>query len=335
MDKKINVVTGATGHIGVALCVELKRRGEYVRALHRNGSPAVAVLEKIADEILYCDVTNKDELSEAFKGADTVFHLAGIIAIQSKLTEEVRNVNVQGTKNVCEACLEHNIRKLVYTSSVHALSFKNNKEILTEPDRYDPSKVHGGYAKSKAEASNVVLDFAANGLDATLALPSGVIGQYEYRRSNFGQMVADVCDRKLPAIVTGRYDFVDVTDVALALIDLRDKGAKGESYILSGHIMTVRELANAAAKGAGVKAPKLCFPNFLVRWVAKLIEKRAEKKGHMPMFTPYSMKVLKDNCNFSHEKITALTGYAPRELEEPLKEQAQFYINITKKAAKK
>lgn len=330
--KDINVVTGATGHIGFALCAELKKRGEYVRALYRNGSPAVPELNKLVDEVIYCDVTKYEELLTAFKNAASVFHLAGVISISSKYTENLKNVNVEGTKNVCKACVECDVKKLVYASSVHALAFKNNKEILTEPKRFSPEKVYGGYAKSKAEASNIVLDFVKDGLDAVLVLPSGVVGDHEYRRSNFGQMIADVADRKLPALVTGKYDFVDVKDVAKAMADLKDTGVKGESYIISGEIMTVKQLVTAAANAAGIKPPKICVPNRLVRIVAKLMEKKAEKRGDVPMFTPYSMKILKENCNFSHAKLTALTGYTPRKVEEAIYEQTQFYINIIRNA---
>lgn len=325
MEKKINVVTGANGHIGVALCVELKERGEYVRAVCRSGSAGLNFLRTFADEVVFADIRNIEEVEKVVSGADTVFHLAGIIAIETEMTPEIYEVNVGGTKNVCEACLKHKVRRLVYTSTVHTLYFKNNKEILTEPDRYYPEKLTGAYAISKAEASNIVIDYAAKGLETVLALPSGVVGTYEYRRSNLGQMVADVADRKLPAGVTGRYDFVDVKDVAAALCDLKDKGVSGESYILSGHILTAKQLIKHAASAAGVKPPWFYAPNFLVRLVARFIEKRAVKKGKRVTFSPYSLKVLKDNCNFSHAKIAALTGYSPRSIDLAVKEQVEFF----------
>jgi dihydroflavonol-4-reductase len=159
-------------------------------------------------------------------------------------------------------------------------------------------------------------------------MPSGVIGGFELKRSNFGQMVVDVTERRLPIYVTGRYDFVDVKDVAKALADLATKGVSGESYILSGHILSIKELVETSARAAGVPPPKICLPLGFVKLFAGIAENIALKKGTTPMFTPYAMKVLGDNCNFCHDKITALTGYAPRPLSEALKDQVDFYKEV-------
>jgi dihydroflavonol-4-reductase len=184
--------------------------------------------------------------------------------------------------------------------------------------------VFGPYAISKAEACNLVLNALPWGLDAVIALPSGVIGAYEYKLSNFGQMISDVARRKLKAYIKGEYDFVDAEDVASALADLAKKGVKGESYFITGNKITVKELVRTAAKAAGVRAPWFCAPYGLAKLFASGAEKRAVKRHDMPTFTPYSLKVLRDNCNFSHEKLTALTGYAPRPIAESLKAQVEF-----------
>jgi len=162
-------------------------------------------------------------------------------------------------------------------------------------------------------------------------MPSGIIGGFELKRSNFGKMVVDVTERRLPVLITGRCDFVDVKDVAKALADLAFKGESGETYILSGHILSVKELIGFSAEAAGVKPPTLCFPLGFVKLFAGIAEKISMLLGQTLMFTPYAMKVLGDNCNFSHEKITALTGYNPRPLKDALKDQVDFYLNVYKK----
>jgi dihydroflavonol-4-reductase len=185
---------------------------------------------------------------------------------------------------------------------------------------------------TKAIASNLVLDAVhTRGLDAVIGMPSGIIGGFELKRSNFGQMVVDVAERRLPVYITGRYNFVDVKDATKALADLAVKGVSGESYILSGHTLSVKELVETSARAAGVKPPKLCLPLGFVKLFAGIAENLALKKGQTLMFTPYAIKVLGANCNFSHDKITALTGYAPRPLDAALKEQVDFYTEVFKK----
>ncbi|MDR3318230.1 MAG: NAD-dependent epimerase/dehydratase family protein [Clostridiales bacterium] len=328
---EIHVVTGATGRTGLALCAALKARGKYVRALYCNDTKSLPYLERYADEIVHADIRNKEELTAAFENAAYVYHLAGIVSIATKMDKLLKAVNITGTQNVIDACLERNVKRLIYTGTVHTLPFTNNTDVLREIDRYAPDRVGGAYAVSKSIASNLVLDAVKDrGLDAVIGMPSGIVGGFEFKRSNFGQMISGVADRTLKVAVKGRYDFVDVLDVATALADLAVLGVKGESYILSGHTITVKELVRITARAAGVKPPKVFFPLWVVKLFAGAAERRSLRKNKTLMFTPYAIKVLGDNCNFSHEKITALTGYNPRGMEDALTDQVSFYLDVYK-----
>jgi dihydroflavonol-4-reductase len=331
-DKTIHLVTGAAGRTGLALCAELKSRGCRVRALiHSRNDAALPFLRQYSDEVTAADIRKPEELAAAFSGAAYVYHLAGIVSIASKVDRDLYAVNVTGTRNVIDACLNSAVRRLVYTGTVHTLPFHDNTSVLREIPRFDPDAVHGAYAVTKAQASNLVLDAVRDhGLDAVIGMPSGIVGGFELKRSNFGQMVVDVAERRLPVYLTGQYDFVDVRDVAKALADLAVKGVKGESYILSGHTVTVKELVRMAARSAGVYPPKICLPLPLVTFFSYFAEWYSVLTRRTLMFTPYAMKVLGDNCNFSHEKISALTGYAPRGIAEAIEEQVDFYFKVYK-----
>ncbi|WP_010262556.1 NAD-dependent epimerase/dehydratase family protein [Treponema primitia] len=332
MSHEIHVVSGATGRTGLALCAELHARGRYVRALYYRGEKVIPFLKQYADEVIFADITLPESIGPALAGASYVYHLAGIVSIASKIDANIRAVNIDGTQNVIDACLASGVKRLVYTGTVHTLPFTDTTSILREIPRFESDAVAGAYAVSKALASNLVLDAVkTRGLDAVIGMPSGIVGGFELKRSNFGQMVVDVAERRLPVYITGRYDFVDVKDVAKALADLADKGVSGESYILSGHTLSVKELVETSARAAGVKPPKLCLPLGFVKLFAGIAENIALRKGQTLMFTPYALKVLGDNCNFSHEKITALTGYAPRPVTDALKDQVEFYFDVYKK----
>jgi dihydroflavonol-4-reductase len=177
------------------------------------------------------------------------------------MNSEIAGTNIYGTKNVIDACLGSGVKRLVYTGTVHTLPFTDTKTVLQEIPRFCPEEVYGSYAVSKAAASNLVLDAVQEQrLDAVIAMPTGIAGGFELKRSNFGQMIADVAEGRLPVYIKGRYDFVPVRDVAQALADLATAGGAGESYIVSGSVVTVEELVTWAAKAAGVKPPKICIP---------------------------------------------------------------------------
>lgn len=326
MEKKINVVTGATGRLGFCLVNELKARGEYVRALIHTDDDVADKLRALADEAVTGDVRDPASLLEAFKGADKVYHMAGIVTIETKITKELRDVNIGGVKNVIDACLQNKVRRLIHCASLHAVHFSNNTDMLRELPYYEPDKLKGAYAISKAHGANMVLDAVRQqGLDAVIGMPAGILGPFEYRVSNLGQLVIDISEGKLPVYIPGRYNYVDVRDVANGFIDLSEKGVKGESYLLTGHIMETKEMVEIMAKYAGTKPPRVCLPMWLVGLFAPIAEYVYIKRGKRPLFTPYSLKVLRDNCNFSYEKAAAAIGYNPRSLEESIADEVAFF----------
>ena len=331
LDTPIHVVTGANGRTGAALCAELKKRGIYVRAFIRPSAEKYRpFLEPYVDEFVYGDIRDAPSVERAFSGAACVYHLAAIVSIASKMTREIEDVNIGGVRNVIAACKKNRAGRLVYTGTVHTLPFYNNDDVLCEIERYRPEDVDGPYAVSKSIASNLILDAATEGLNAVIGMPSGIVGGFEYKTSNFGQMVHDVCDGRLGVYLKGRYDFVDVRDVAAALADLACKGEAGESFILSGHTVPVKDIVTYAAQASGRKPPALCIPRPIVKAFSYPAEWWSLACGRTLVFTPYAIKVLGDNCNFSHQKISALTGYSPRPIQEAIAEQVDFYLNVYK-----
>mgnify|MGYP005805704425 CR=1 FL=1 len=125
------VVTGASGHIGNVLVRELIKNGYEVKAFVLENEN-VEYLKELQIEICYGDVRNIESLEKAFQGAEIVFHLAGIIDIGTTKRKTIYSVNVEGTKNVLQACKKEKVKKLVYTSSVHAIAEKPIGEVITE-----------------------------------------------------------------------------------------------------------------------------------------------------------------------------------------------------------
>jgi dihydroflavonol-4-reductase len=327
MDSKdIHVVTGASGRTGFPLCLELIKRGKRVRALYREDGEAAGRLRAAGCEMTRCDITDLSTVEAAFEDGTYVYHLAGIVSIESKLSKALERVNIAGTQNVIDACIKQKVKRLIYTGSVHMLQTPDKTSVISEPMRFDPSKVHGGYAKCKAAAGNLVLDAKNRGLEVVMALPSGIIGPYEYTKSYFGEMIGRVATKKLRCYIKGKYDFVDARDIASALCDLAYKGQNGECYIVSGNTVTVKEMMDIVTKAAGVKPVKTIVPYFLAKLFAGAAERYALRKKRKPVFTAYSVKVVRDNCNFSHGKLTALTGYSPRSAEVSLRDQTEFIL---------
>lgn len=158
------VVTGATGHIGNVLVRELLSRGENVSVVIPPFEDT-ACLDGLQLEMVKGDVRQIDSLIQAFRGGDVVYHLAGVISILPGKNELLHQVNVVGTRNVVEACLKTDVRRLIYTSSIHAVKEPPHGTVIDETLPYGPDTVLGDYAKSKARATLEVLKGVKRGLD--------------------------------------------------------------------------------------------------------------------------------------------------------------------------
>ena len=254
-----------------------------------------------------------------------MYHLAGIISILPGKNELLHQVNVVGTQNAVEACLRTSVRRLVYTSSIHAVREPPHGTVIDETCPYDPDHVLGDYAKSKAQATLEVLKGVEQGLDAVIVCPTGMIGPYDYKISEMGQLLMNFVRADLKAYIDGSYDFVDVRDVAAGLILACEKGRSGESYILSGEQITVRGLLLMLEEITGVKAPTLKVPVWLARTAAKVASLYYRLTKAKPLFTTYSVDVLASNSLISSEKARRELGYSTRSIRESVEDAVSWF----------
>lgn len=324
----IYIITGANGFLGNNLVRALvKNPNNEVRALVSSPNRADA-LKHLNCKIFAGDVTQPDSLADIFnvpKGAKVyVIHCAAIVYIKSKPNPTLRAVNVHGTQNIVDKTLQIGA-KLVYVNSVHSIPELPNGEVMAEIDHFDPAKVEGAYAKSKAEAAQLVLDAVKNrGLDACIVHPSGIIGPYDYKTSHLTQLIIDTMTGRLKAGVKGGYDFVDVRDVVNGIIAACEKGKSGECYILSGHYVSVPDLLKMIAEASGRKPVKTFLPLWLAELTAPLSEIYYNIKKQPPLYTKYSLYTLRSNANFSHAKADRELGYRSRPTKETIVDTVQW-----------
>jgi dihydroflavonol-4-reductase len=306
-----------------------------VRSLAARGAgPLRALVRPTADlsslagldvEIAQGDVLDPSSLLPAFAGADTVFHLAGIVSIARGGFPRLHETNVEGTRNVLAACREAGVRRLVYCSSIHAFVVPSAGSCLTEESPIDPSRAAGAYDRTKAEATLSVREAIGQGLDAVMVFPTGVLGPYDFRPSNTGELVLACAQGRLKAYVDGAYNFVDVRDVAQGLISAAQEGRSGEGYILAGHDVTVREMLLSIEAVTGTPAPRLRLPFGLVRRLSFLIPVYYAATRQKPLFTTYSLDVISSGCAMTNQKAERELGYRPRPFQETMEDTVRWF----------
>ena len=323
------LVTGATGFLGRVVAEELVRRKAQVHALVLHDDPYTDLLPKEVRTVIG-DVCDKSSLSDFFADADSrtcVIHCAGIVSVASRPGPRLYQVNVGGTWKVLRQCMEHDVGKMVYVSSVHAIPEKPKGCIISEDCEFSPGLVDGDYAKSKAAATELVFDAAERGLNASIVFPSGIIGPGDLQGGSFTSMAKSFLSGKLPFAVRGGYDFVDVRDVARGILACSESGEPGKGYILSGHYVTIRRMLQLVGKAAKLKYRSLCLPLGLARLAAPYYERRSLRERKPLFFTPYSVSVLASNGQFSHAAASERFAYQPRPIEETLGDMTAWLLN--------
>ncbi len=323
MAEKINVVTGAKGYLGYALVKELAARGEKIRvSLHSDSS----VLDEFGVEKYIGDVCDPVHLEEAFAGADTVYHVAGVIDITGTKDDLVWRVNYEGTKTVVEVCKKCGVKNLVFVSSVDAIKAPQDGSVIREPEKFDPDEVSDMYAKAKAAATQYVLDSSDENLKCCAVMPSCCIGPDDIFGSNSVCAMIRLIMKGVVHVSMdfGGYNFVDVRDVAKGMTAAAEIGKGGESYFLCGERMSIDDFISTLFIVQGKKPPKIKVSKGFLMKMLPLIGPFFKLLKLPPVITEFSLNKVCENCNFSNEKARAELGFEPMTDRQSLKDTVDW-----------
>jgi dihydroflavonol-4-reductase len=326
--KKIYIVAGATGFVGNNITRMLAERGETVYAFARSKEKVSSVFPNCNAKFFYGDIRDKSALDKMFDSKDAKYvfiNAAAVVLIEGnkKMYGEMADININGVKNVIECCIENNAR-LLHVSSVHAITEPKKRALTTEITDFEPEKVHGPYAKTKAKASAMIMEAVkTSGLDAVMFHPSGITGPGDYGNSHLTQMVTDYLAGRIPAATGGGYDYVDVRDVCNGIL-LAENAEKGSCYLLTNKFYSTREQLDILYELTNFKKIKVTLPVWAAYLGLPFLSLAAVIAKRRPLYTSYSLYTLNSNSNYSHEKATKEFGYNPRDLRESWKDTINF-----------
>jgi len=318
-------LTGATGHLGQAILRQLDSRGDEVSVVIRDGSDT-SLLEGHTNSIYNAPLENKKALVNAFKHSDTVIHSAAMIDIRKGFKKQMWKVNVEGTKNVLEACIETGVKKLIYISSIEAFDLKHTKR---RPVREDFALAEDSavmeYGETKAAATKMIIAAGMRGDINTVSIaPTGIIGPWDFKYSLFTSLVQDVLKGKTLSVVPGGFDYVDVRDVAGAVIAAIDKGRSGELYLVSGEYATINEIYDILEKVSGTSHRRISYPLWLIKPAAATIDLMSRIFNFKPIFTSGSIDILQTNALIDSAKAAEELGFKARPIEDSLKDMVNW-----------
>lgn len=321
-------ITGATGHIGSNLCPYLLERGHNLKLLVYESSVNYSDAQVVRGSVL-----EPETVFKLVQDVDVVVHLAAKISLEPDKTGELRAVNVQGTQNVVDACLGAGVKQLIHFSSIHTFDPYPLEEPLDESRGY--MEAGTDYDYSKIEGEKIVVNAQERGLVSTILCPTSVFGPNDFQPSLLGSAIMDMHDGKVPMLVPGGYDFVDVRDIVEATYQAIVQEPKGEKYLLAGKYLSIQELAKIVGELSHKNISQRVAPIGLLKRLLPLFRVQSWLTGKPPIFTEQSLKALMEgHQDVRADKAQKDLGYTRSDIKQSLSETINWFLS-QREAAKR
>lgn len=313
------LLTGATGFLGSHVCATLLEKGYPVRTCKRKSSSLQEFDQILAwrlgadwktkfqePEWVDADVLDYDTLLEATQGVEAVFHVAAIVSFWSKRRDELYEINVQGTANVVNACLESEVPWLIHTSSIAAIGRDEKKPDVSEDNDWVNTPNNSQYAISKHLAELEVWRGREEGLKASMVNPGVILGEGDWTKGSC-RLLKKIADG-LAYYPESRNGYVDVLDVAEALVALYHKKIDGERFILVGENLSAKELIDMGAETFGHKKASIKISPWILRFGAGISTLVSLLSGKEPLITKETANTASHSYNYSTKKSQNTLG---------------------------
>lgn len=300
----MDLVTGGTGLLGSELIRQLLDAGHKVRATYNRTQPS---FEHINLEWVKADLLDIVAIEQALENVSAVYHCAAIVSFSPKMRNALYMVNVEGTRNILDCSLASDVNKFVYVSSVAALGKPGPGAVINEQTEWDDGDESSVYGRSKYLAEREVWRAISEGLNGVIVNPSIILGAGEWGSGSTG--IFQKAYESYPWYTTGVTGFVDVRDVARAMILLMRSDITGERFILNAANVSYKDVLTMAAEAFGSKAPRREVTPFMAKIIGALGSASA-KLGMDPLITKETARSAVSNREFDNAKLLqALPGF--------------------------
>lgn len=322
MTKRTAFVTGATGVLGLNLVERLLAAGWDVTALHRKTSD-LRYLKRLDARMVVGSIEDRDSLLQVVpQNIDALFHTAADVSFWSKDAERQKKTNIEGVRNVVDACMQRGVKRLIHTSTmgVYGLRAAPFDETAEKLGRH--SWIH--YFQTKAMGEEIVREGIAKGLQAVILNPSNMTGPYD--ASNWGRIFMELAKRRRIYAPYGKASYCHAVEVAKAHIAAVDKGRVGENYLLGGAEGSyLRVFKLIASLVPNAKTP-IWISRLNFRIYARVATAYATLKGTKPDVTIETARLFSGDQVIHSDKAEKELGYSPTGLEKMFEDCYRWHV---------
>ncbi len=298
MDENKILVTGGAGLVGKEIINQLLENGQRVLAIYH--STPISISHPLL-EVVQCDILDVTKLHDIMKGITHVYHSAAVVSYDPKDKQLLLKINIEGTANVVNACIDAGVEKLLHVSSVSALGRIRDDELVTEKMNWSEETSNSIYGKSKYFGEMEVWRGIGEGLKAVIVNPSLILGGDNWE-SGSSAIFKNVYN-EFPWYTEGVSGFVDVRDVAKAMIMLMNSDITSQRFILSGENLSYKEIFSSIAKCFGKKTPSKKVTPFLAEVVWRIEALKSRLTGKKHLLTKETTRTAQAKVYFDNSKI--------------------------------
>lgn len=329
----MNLVTGATGLVGMHIAIDLLKKDEKVKATYTNPHNIEKVkevfihyeIEPLFNKIDWIEMDLQDitQVYEAVKGIDYVYHSAAVVSFNKKDRKRLMNINVKGTANIVNACIDEKIKKLGFISSVAAIGRSGNGN-YSETNKWVESNDNSYYAISKYKAENEVWRGIEEGLNAVITNPGIIIGPANWNRSSttiFKQIY-----KGLTFFPIGKNGFVDVRDVSKSIVSLVKSNIHSERFITVGDNLFYKDIFQEIAKKLMVKKPSKKASRTMLEIAWRILAIKCFITRKNPSLTKETARTSSKINIYDNQKIRTKLEYEFYSLDEAIENTSKFIL---------
>lgn len=319
------LVTGGSGLVGREVILQLLAQGKDVAATYHTTPLLDFPFPGV--RIIHCDLSDVVSLEEAMHGVTHVYHCAAKVSFNPRHKQELYKINVEGTANVVNAAINAGVYKIVHVSSVAALGRLRNGEVVNEKMEWSPETSNSNYGHTKYLGELEIWRGVGEGLEAVIVNPTVVLGPGNWQRGSseiFKKMYEE-----FPWYSEGISGFVDVRDVAKAMILLMESGISDEKFILSAANKSFEEVLTMISHAFGKKPPSKKVTPFLASIIWRLDALKSRFNGGDPIITKETAATALAKVQFDNSKLKKfLPGFEYRPIEETIHDTCNMLKKI-------
>lgn len=327
----MNLITGATGMTGAELAAQLISAGTTTIHATKRTSSSLELLKKVfashfddpetaLNRIVWHTGSLLDSkfVENVVSTCDKIYHVAAMVSYETSRFNEVITNNVESTKNIVNACLQHQNSKLLYVSSIAALGRANHKGFVDETCHAEEKNCSTGYSISKLRAEKEVWKGVEKGLNAVIVNPAIILGNGEWEKGSAA--LVNTIWKGLYFYTTGSNGFVDVKDVARAANLLMESKITKERFVLNGTNLSYKAIFTLIAHELDKKAPSIKATPLMTEMAWRFAYLGQKITGKQAVLTKESCRTAMSNYAYSSEKIEHHLNFSFTPIEKTVKD---------------